>query len=72
MEGAFGGMFTYTSQLPADQVIQFYNDTLADMGWSKAGDDMAASWSKGDNQFMLMVSPNDDGSTNITILAGGS
>ena len=72
LEGSFGGIFTYTSQLPVDQVAQFYNDTLTSMGWTKTGDDMAASWSKGDNQFMLMISPNDDGSTSITVLAGGS
>ena len=72
LQGAFGGMFTYISQLPADQVTQFYNDTLTKMGWSKTGDDMAATWSKGGNQFMLMIAPNDDGTTNITVLAGGS
>ncbi len=70
LQGAFGGMITLISQLSPEDINAFYDQTLSKLGWSKQDGPMPV-WSKGDLSFTLLVVPNDDGSTSITILSGG-
>ncbi len=68
IEGSFGGMTNLTSQLSADEINAFYDEELPKLGWTKQGD-MMSSWTKGDDSFILMVTPNDDNTTAIVIMA---
>lgn len=67
IEGSFGGMTNLTSQLSADEINAFYDEELPKLGWTKQGD-MMPSWTKGDNSFILMVTPNDDNTSTIIIM----
>ncbi len=67
IEGSFGGITSLVSKLSADEVNAFYDQALPELGWSKA-DGFMPTWTKGDFSFNLMVTPNDDGTTNILIM----
>ena len=69
VNSSLGGMINLTSQLSVDEVTAFYNEKLAEMGWTKEGD-MMPTWTKDGKSFMLMVTPNDDNTTEIMIIAG--
>jgi len=68
VEGSFGGMTTLTSQLSVEEVTAFYDEELPKLGWSKEGD-MMPTWTKGDDSFMLMITPGEDNATTIIIMA---
>ena len=68
VEGSFGGMINLTSELSADEINAFYDKELTNLGWTKEGVDMMTTWSKGDNSFVLMISPKDDGGSEILIM----
>ena len=67
IEGAFGGMTSLVSKLSAEEVNAFYDEKLTELGWTKA-DGPLPTWSKGEYQFTLMITPNNDGTTNILIM----
>ena len=68
VEGSFGGMTNLTSQLSPDEINAFYDKELPKLGWTKQGGGLMPTWTKGDDSFVLMVTPNDDGSANIVIM----
>jgi hypothetical protein len=68
VEGSFGGMTTLTSQLSAEEITAFYEEALPKLGWSKEGD-MMPTWTKGDDSFMLIITPGEDNATTIMIMA---
>ncbi len=71
VQGSFAGMINLVSELTPEEVTSFYDDALSNMGWEKA-DGFAPTWSKDDISFSILISPNDDGSTNIVIMASPS
>ncbi len=69
VEGSFGNMTSLTSQLSPEEVNAFYDEALPKLGWTKQAGP-APSWSKGEDSFILMVTPGDNNTTSILIMTG--
>jgi hypothetical protein len=67
MQGGFGGIYMLESALSEEEVNAFYDDALPALGWTKE-EGFIPTWSKGDINFTLMVTPGDTGGTSIMIM----
>lgn len=66
------GMITFSVPDDVAAVADFYRAQLADQGWNleddtQLGDMVSQSWSKAERVLELMISPEDDGGTNVMI-----
>jgi len=68
VEGSFGGVTNLVSQLSVDEINAFFQEELTKLGWTNEGNEMMPTWTKDGQSFILMVSPNDDGTTSIVIM----
>ena len=64
------GMPEITSQLSQDELVQFYTDALATLGWTFAGDFGFYEVKKGDVTFSMFFDTGEDGKGRAQIFAG--
>ncbi|HID35134.1 MAG TPA: hypothetical protein EYP25_11330 [Anaerolineae bacterium] len=67
IEGSVAGMTSLVSQLGADEVSKFYDETLAALGWTKQ-EGFMPTWTKDGYSFNILINPNEDGTTSIIIM----
>ena len=70
----FGTMSTFVAPDDMETVVQFYEDALANAGWTKGEggmeteDMLSTTWSKDGQSLTLMIMPNEDSGTAVTLM----
>lgn len=70
----FGTMSTFVAPDDMETVVKFYEDALTDAGWVESAGGMhteemvSTAWSKDGQSLTLMVMPNEDGGTSVTLM----
>ncbi len=70
IESTMFGITTLVTAEDAESVTAFYEEALTELGWQMEGEGGFFNWSKGDLTLSMIIGPDEQGGTRITLIPG--